>query len=205
MPDYYARVKGKYSASLGWSFGVHINSAQDLATMLTTWSTAWHAAWIDGAHGLNLLYPPTTGITQYVVYVLDANFEALGAATANSADVGTSPNDSLPFQEALLVSLRSNSTKRAGRGRLFLPALNEDSVNANIVDAGDAARASVAVNAVKAAVQSDGSTFFVAKKGRPRATPPVPPGPKYPIVTWEISNKPARQSRRVRKVRPTYT
>lgn len=205
MPDYYAQVRGHYSAATKWSFGVHISSAQDLATILTTWKTAWEAAWIDGAHGLNVLYPATTGIEQYAMYLLDANYRSTQVAVSPSVKVGTAVGDSLPWQEAILVSLRSIASGPQGRGRMYLPAIVETSVNNNVLDPGDATRISAAVNAVKTAVQADGSSWFVAKRGVPGHVPPILPGPRFFITTAEVSNKPARQSRRVRKIRPVYT
>ena len=205
MTDYYAQVYGKYTTDISWSFGLHITSSQAESALLTTWSNAWHAAWTDSGHGLNLLYPTTTGITGYSVATLNGIYEETSKSRATSTDVGTASGDSLPFLNATLVSLRSTSVSRHGRGRFFLPAMVETSVNADVLDSGDAARTSTAVNSVKTAIQADGSTIFVVDKGKPHAIPPVPAGPKFVITQWLVSNKPARQSRRVKKVRPVYT
>ena len=138
MPDYKAEVHGHFSSAVTWSFGAHISSPQDLATILTTWKTAWETTWSDGAHGLNLLYPATTGVDEYRMYALDSNFRSTQVASASSAKVGTSGADSLPWETAIVVSQRSVSSKPAGRGRFKLPAIVETSVNNNVVDHGDA-------------------------------------------------------------------
>jgi len=207
MPDYKAEVHGHYSAAVTWSFGCHITSAQDLATILSTWKTAWEATWSDGAHGLNLLYPATTGVDQYRIYLLDSNYRSTQVQTATSAKVGTGTADSLPWEVSIVVSQRSISSTPAGRGRIKLPAIIETSVNSNVLDHGDGARISTAVNAVKSAIQADGSSIFLAKPGHPvsaRVPVAIPPGPKYVVTSWTVSDKPGSQRNRVRKIRPVY-
>lgn len=207
MPDYKLEVHGHYSAAVTWSFGCHVNSAQDLATILTTWKTAWEATWSDAGHGLNILYPATTGIDEYRAYTLDSLMYSTAAATSGSTKVGTGTADSLPWEVSIVVSQRTAQTGPAGRGRLKLPAIIETSVNNNVLDSGDAGRISTAVNAVKSAINADGSTVFVVKHGR-RASAKVPvaipAGPKYTVLTWKVSDKPASQKNRVRKIKGVY-
>lgn len=207
MPDYKLEVHGHFSAAVAWSFGCHANSAQDLATILTTWKTAWEATWSDGGHGLNILYPATTGIDEYRAYTLDALMYSTAVATSGSTKVGTAAADSLPWEIAIVVSQRTAQTGPAGRGRIKLPAIIETSVNNNVVDPGDAGRISTAVNAVKAAINADGSTIFVVKHGkRASAKVPIaiPAGPKYTVLTWKVSNKPGSQRNRVKKIKGVY-
>ena len=207
MPDYKLEVHGHYSAAVDWSFGCHANSAQDLATILSTWKTAWEATWSDGGHGLNILYPATTGIDSYRAYLLDSDFWSTQVQTSGSTKVGTSVADSLPWEVSVVVSQRSVSSTPAGRGRIKLPAIIETSVNANVLDHGDGARMSTAVNAVKSAINADGSTIFVARRGvKATAKHPiaVPPGPKFTILTWKISDKVGSQKNRVKKIPAVY-
>jgi hypothetical protein len=205
VTDYYAQVYGQFSTDIAWSFGMHITSAQAESALLTTWSNAWNAAWTDGTHGLQTLYPTTTEITSYSVATLNAIYEQTTKSRLAATHAGTSTDDSLPYLNSTLVSLRSTSVNRHGRGRFFLPAMVETVVNNDVLIDTAVTRTSAAVNAVKTAIQADGSTVFVVDKGQPHAIPPVPVGPKYVITSWLVSNKPSRQSRRVRKVRPVYT
>lgn len=205
MTDYFAQVYGQYTADIAWSFGLHITSAQAEATLLTTWENAWNAAWNDGTHGLKVLYPTTTEITSYSVATLDGSYNQVTKSRVASTQAGTATGDSLPYLNATLVSLRSASVVRSGRGRFYLPAMEETFVNADVLISTAVTRTSAAVLAVKAAIEADGSTVFVVRKPKPKEVPPVPAGPKYIITSWLVSNKPARQSRRVRKVRPVYT
>jgi hypothetical protein len=205
VTDYYAQVFGQYTSDIAWSFGLHITSSQAEATLLTTWENAWNSAWNDGTHGLKVLYPTTTEITGYTVATLDASYQQTTKSRVASTQAGTATGDSLPYLNAIVVSLRSNSVVRGGRGRFYLPATEETFVNNDVVASTAVTRVSAAVLAVKSAIEADGSTVFVVRKPQPRAIPPVPAGPKYVITSWLVSNKPARQSRRVRKVRPVYT
>lgn len=207
MPNYKLEVHGHFSAAVTWSTGVKVNSPQDLATILATWKSAWETTWSDGTHGLNILYPTTTGVDQYRAYLLDSNFRSTQVATDTSTKVGTGTADSLPWETAIVVSLRSAATGAKGRGRMKMPAIVETSVNANVLDHGDGARIKDALNAVKAAIQADGSTMFVAKPGRPataRVPIAVPPGPIYTVLTLEVSDKPGSQKNRVKKIKPVY-
>lgn len=205
MTDYFAQVSGQYSATVGFTFGRHITSAQSPSALLTTWANAWTAAWNDGAHGLKVIYPTTTSITGFSVATLNTIYHQTAKVASSAALVGTATGDTLPWQEAVLVSL-SSSTQigKHSRGRMYLPALEETFVNGDVIVSTEVTRVSAAVNAVRAAVVADGSTFFSVDMGKPRAVPPIPPGPKYVTDVFKVSNKPARQSRRVRKIRPTY-
>jgi hypothetical protein len=205
LTDYLAQVSGQYSATVGFTFGRHITSAQSPSALLTTWSNAWIAAWNDGTHGLKVIYPTTTSITGFSITTLDSIYHQTARVSTSALEAGTAVGDTLPWQESILVSL-SSSTQigKHSRGRMYLPALEETFVNGDVVVGTEVTRVSAAVNAVRAAVVADGSSFFSVAMGKPRAIPPVPPGPKYITDVWKVSNKPARQSRRVRKIRPTY-
>ena len=207
MADYKAEVHGQFAVGLEWSYGLHITSNQDRAALLTTWSNAWNSAWTDSTHGLQTLYPTTTEVNEYSIAQLNGIYEETFKVTLASTVAGTSTEDSLPFQEATLISLRSPASGGHGRGRFFLPAMIETAVNGDLVSDAAATRTKAAVLAVKAAIEADGSTVFVVDKGVPHPIPPnpvVPPGPKFVITDWKVSRKPSRQARRVRKVKAVY-
>ena len=139
-----------------------------------------------------------------IVSTLDSNYNEVSKTQSTLALPGTNTSDSLPFLVAEVVSLRSNLIGARTRGRTFLPAMAEDQINNDLVIPAAVTRISAAVRAVQSAIQADGSTIFVAKRGQPSAPIPIPPGPKFVITTLLTSNKPARQARRTRKVRATY-
>lgn len=202
MSDFHATVHGTYGNGTNWSFGTNITSNQTGQGLLTTWANAWGTAWGNATNGLETLYPTTTSITGYRVALMDGNYSQTSAWTQTVSAPGVAVGDSLPFQEAVCVSLRGNQIGRHARGRFYLPALEETFVNDNVITSSALSRLSGAVNVVRAQVIADGSTFFVY--ARPKKNPATPAGPKYVITQFLVSNKPARQSRRVRKIQPTY-
>ncbi len=205
MADYYAKVSGVFENGRPWDFGFHISSAQSPDSINTTFSNAIIDMWTSGAHGLQTLYPTTTELGLTTVYTLDAKMRAVEKRFASHALPGTSSIDSLPNLNSTLVSLRGNSTRKTGRGRVFLPAMAEDQVNNNrLIDAA-ATRTKAAMVALFAAINADGSTFFVTPTDVKH--PPKDGTPLYSktvVTTPLVSKKPARQARRDNKSSPNY-
>jgi hypothetical protein len=85
---------------------------------------------------------------------------------------------------------------------MYLPAMVETAVNADVLISSAQTRVHSAVNALFAAIRADGSTVFVANKRV--LTDGTVPFTKSVILTQLVSNKPARQSKRVRKVAAVY-
>lgn len=202
MSDYRATVHGTYGNGINWSFGLNITSLQTGQGLLATWANAWAGAWAGGSTGIETLYPTTTAITKYRVVLYDALWGGASFWEQNVTAPGTAVGDTLPFQESVVVSTRGNTMGGKGRGRFYMPALEETQVNNNLVISAAASRLSAGVNLVKAGVIADGSSFFVFK--RPNRKLGTPAGPKYPVTVFEVSNKPATQKRRTRKILPTY-
>jgi hypothetical protein len=101
-----------------------------------------------------------------------------------------------------VISWRGLAIQRYGRGRWYMPALAEDQVNGDVVITTAANRIKTAVQSVYTAMTTDGSTFFVTnKKALKDGTPPFR---KTIVTTPLVATKPARQSRRTRKVPTTY-
>lgn len=202
MPDYYAQVIGEYGSTLGWSFGQHITSASAEATLAAAWHDAWGTAWTSGSFGLRTLYPTSTAIVNVTVATLNATMHEVSKTRLALATAGISSTDSLPLQEAVVVSWRGQAIQRYGRGRWFLPALCEDEVNGDVVIDSAATRIKTAVQSVYTAITTDGSTFFVTnKKALKDGTPPYR---KTLVTTPLVALKPARQSKRVRRVPTSY-
>ena len=202
MADYYCQVDGVFANGRSWTFGVHVTSAQNISTLLTTWNSAWTAAWNSGANALKQFYPVGTEVAQTTVALLDATFHETQKQAQPNSIPGTATGDTLPIQEAVVVSERSLNIQKHGRGRFYLPALEETFVNNNVVDPTALGKISAAVNSVKTAIQADGSSIFVvSKKPHKDGTGQYV---KTPIIQWKVSNKPARQSKRNNKSTPVY-
>ena len=202
MADYYAQIHGLFAGDIAWSTGVHITSSQSETALATTWNNAVTDFWASGTHGVETLCPTNTGITQTSVATLNGTMHEVSKTRTPNVASGTDTADTLPYQEAIVLSLRGNSIQKHGRGRMFLPALAEDQVNGDVLVSAAQTRISNAIRAVWAAVNADGSTFFVTnKKPLKDGTPAFQ---KTVVTTPLVSNKPARQSRRVKKVPATY-
>lgn len=202
MTDYFASVHGTFTPELTWSFGTHVTSNQNLDTLLATWSNAWALAWEDATNGLNQFYPTATSMQYCRVASLDATMHETQNKTQPEAHPGIATGDTLPYLNSIVVSQRSNFSKRYNRGRFYLPALEETFVNNNILIPAAQSKISLAVGGVYSAINADGSTIFVtSKKPHKDGTGQYQ---KTVVVKWEVSNKPARQARRVKKQVATY-
>jgi len=196
------QIHGTFKNELSWSTGVHMTSQRSEQALETDWNNAVTDLWHSGVYGIQTLYPVDTGITATSVATLNGTMHEISKTTLPNIASGTDAADTLPYLNAIVISLRGNSTQRHGRGRMFFPALAEDQVNADVLVPAAQTRLSQAVRALWASMTSDGSTFFVTnKKPLKDGTPPYQ---KMVVTTPLVSNKPARQARRVRKVAPTY-
>jgi len=208
MTDYYCQAHGTFDDGSTWSTGLHVDSSRIPSDMLTTWSTAIQAAWTDGTHGLRVILPIGTVLNSVSVATLGptmreiAKLEDTGLAIA-----GTAVGDTLPYLNSAVVSLRSANIQRKGRGRMYMPALEETFVNDDAIISTAVTRMKAAWTAVFTAIRADGSTIFVFNKKdtSPLHPPVIPAFTKETITTLLISNKPARQSRRTRKKAAVYT
>lgn len=208
MTDYYMQVLGEYGTTLSWSFGQHITSSSSEATLATEWQAAWTGAWTDGSFGLQTLYPTTTAITQVSVATLNARMREISKTRLTLAEAGISSDDTLPYQEAICVSWRGTNIQKNGRGRWYLPAPVETIVNADALTSTAATRIKNAVSYVYSQMTTGGNTFFVTNK-KDIVDPVthvvlVPAFTKQIVTTPLVARKPARQSRRVRKVPSVY-
>lgn len=205
MADYYCKVSGVYANGRPWNFGFHVTSAQSPDSLNTTFSNAMIAFWTSALDGVETLYPVGTELQMTTVYTLDAKMKATEKRFTGHTLPGTSAADTLPNLNSTLISLRGNSTKKTGRGRVYLPAMAEDQVNNNVLIDAAANRTKGAILGVFAAIQADGSSFFVTPTDA--KNPPKDGTPLYSktiVTTPLVSKKPARQSRRDRKSSPQY-
>jgi hypothetical protein len=202
MTDYRCHVYGKYASNDVWSFDWHITSNQSLSTLLTTWSNAWIAAWTNGTYGLQALYATGTIMESFTVYTLDATMGATFKDSLTSAQPGTSSDNNLPSETAILIEKTSPVLTKNGRGFMYLPAPVEGIVVNELYTSTACTRVSTAVGTVRTAINADGSTIFVyprvaTKRGIPAYTKTV-------ITGLRVSDVPSGQTRRKNTPTPTY-
>jgi hypothetical protein len=124
---YRHRLIGTYTGE-SWSFGVHTSGNASLA--------AAQAAWMSGITAFfSVAYRATlctdvAAIEATTVELNPTTGKQLTGLTDPRTDVGTNAGECLPFQCAPVVSLRTATLSRAGRGRFYAPSLAVDQVAA---------------------------------------------------------------------------
>lgn len=108
-----------------WSFGLHTVGTLSVSAAEAAWVTAFDAFW-DAA---GPLMAAEVTVTETATAELDQGTGKQVTRTSTpSSLVGSSAAESLPFQCAPVVSLRSNLATRAGRGRFYAPSLAVDQI-----------------------------------------------------------------------------
>lgn len=205
MADYNCQMQGTFFDESQWSTGLHITSNQTPAALATTWSNAVSNMWSNATYGLHQFYPVDTILRTTTVATLDGTMHETSKILTDTPVAGTASGDTLPLQNATLISLRTNFIGRTQRGRMFLPAMEETFVNNDVLTPAAAALVKQAVQSLFAAINADGSTVFIYVHPNKLKPPTIPVYTKSTISLPLVSNKPARQSRRTRRKKPVYT
>lgn len=126
MALYRHRLEGTFPGEV-WSFGVYTDSNLSLTAMHSAWNTG-----ITNFFGTaGALFCTDVEATRSTTVELDpVTGGQLTGAESTRADAGTSEATCLPFQCAPVVSLRTATLSRAGRGRFYAPSLAVDQVAA---------------------------------------------------------------------------
>lgn len=126
MALYRHKLEGTFPGEV-WSFGLHTDSNLSLAAAQSAWMTGITNFWSE----VTALLSADVGTTRASTVELDPGTgKQLTGAEDTRADVGTSAAECLPFQCAPVVTLRTNTLSRAGRGRFYAPSLAVDQIEA---------------------------------------------------------------------------
>mgnify|MGYP000852382979 FL=1 len=126
MALYKHRLEGTFPGEV-WSFGLYTDSNLSVAAAQSSWMTGITNFWAE----VTALLCTDVTTTRAVTVELDpATGKQLTGAEDTRADAGTSAATCLPFQCAPVVSLRTATLSRAGRGRFYAPSLAVDQVAA---------------------------------------------------------------------------
>ena len=126
MALYKHRLEGTFPGEV-WSFGLYTDSNLSVAASQSSWMTGITNFWAE----VTALFCTDVTTTRAVTVELDpATGKQLTGAEDTRADAGTSEATCLPFQCAPVVSLRTATLSRAGRGRFYAPSLAVDQVAA---------------------------------------------------------------------------
>jgi len=203
MTLYVCVASGVFASGRDWTIRQKFSSAALLATVEADWLAQAVAAWTDGTHGLQTLYPTTTVFTGTTTYqmalTLGPPIKEVAAALAQDSfsHAGTSANDGLPDQDAVLVSLRTAGTGPNNRGRTYLPAIDETVVAGDIIGNTQATRVTAAMTALRAGMAAAGHTQVIWNHEPTRRDPVIQ---TTKVITSCKTDRVIRtQLRRVRK------
>jgi hypothetical protein len=123
---YRLKTFGHQQAGTAWSFTMHTTAGPgEAASIVSTLADAISLAWTGPptpGSSLQQLYNTGAGVDGVRVDELDSLGKNVAAAIQDLTLAGTSSDESLPPQVAMVVSERSATPTRSGRGRIFLPA-----------------------------------------------------------------------------------
>lgn len=125
MALYRHRIEGTFPGE-SWTFGLHTDSTLSLAAMQSQLVTGITNFW---ATATALFCTDVEAIRAVTVELDPATGKQLTGAEDTLALAGTSTATCLPFQCAPVISLRTATLSRAGRGRFYAPSLAVDQVD----------------------------------------------------------------------------
>jgi hypothetical protein len=208
MTLYRCELHGAYASGRLWSWKQEFTSSATLATIETDWKNAINSLWTDGTHGIETLYPTTTIAQSTRTYQLAVVAGTPGKviSTALASDgfslPGTSANDGLPDQNAVLVSLRAAGVGANQRGRTYLPAIDETIVVGDLIGATPAGRITTAMTALRTTMAAAGHVQVIFNDKSTLRDPAI--GTTKPIVLCKTDRVMRTQRRRVRKEAAVY-
>jgi hypothetical protein len=126
MTFYRGTVKGHLEGGEIFNFSMHFSGVTgQAATGATELADAVTLMWSgtnSPAGNITALYPASIGVDGVTFDELDSSGHNVQQGRAALSLVGTGTDEPLPPQCAVVVSLRSNTPTRAGRGRFYLPS-----------------------------------------------------------------------------------
>ena len=174
MTLFRCSATGLQPAGRTWSFRQYYTSGSSVAVVEADWLAQITSFWTNGTHGLETLFPAGTTIettkSASIAVVTIGTVDKLREVLINfdnPALVGTSCNDSMAEQDAILVSFRSATAGREGRGRAHLPAPDETLATGGELTLATAQRCTTAFLAVKAGMAAAGHTQVIATEVKP--------------------------------------
>lgn len=201
MANFEFKQSGTLGGILPWSYRFRGSSASSEATLATAYTSAATALWNTTTNGLKNFCSADVVATKTTVATLNASMHWVTATDTAMSVTGIDANASLPWNIAEVVTLRSAGRTKSSHGRIFLPAFAEDQVVAHIIIAATTAKMKIVFDAFWTAIGVAGVIPFVVnmkplKNGTPAFT-------TQSFISYDISDKPAQQRRRVSKIVPT--
>jgi hypothetical protein len=173
-----------------------MTGAASESSLATTFNTAAGTLFTTATDGLE-------NFMSAEVSTLNATMHQTTKTTNGLTITGTDANASLPWSIAEVVTLRSALATKYGHGRIYLPPFAEDQVASHVLLSATLTSMKTVFDQFFTTVTGAGVSFFIFNKKTLKNG--QAPYTKTLLNAFDISNKPARQSRRVSKVVPTRT
>jgi hypothetical protein len=199
MPNYLHKAGGTLSGGFPWSIGMISTSSATESAAQTAWDAGIVAMW--GLSAFNTLMPSGTVLTFTSTSTASAAFKQTTKTTTTHATAGAAAQG-MPFQTAMVVTWRTASATKWGRGRWYVPALGTGA----LATAGYVLSTTAVtdfVNAVNAGLTSWVGTLSFQILHRHNTLSGPAALTLTPIVSGDVANKLVIQRRRADKFVPT--
>jgi|SRR5215471_16211837 len=202
MTNYRCQVNGLLGASLPWSFSTYWQSSSSESSVQGQWHSAIDT-FFNGTTptGVKTLMNADVTVTETTTSTMSSTFHQTTLTPNTESIAGTDTHDSLPWQDAVVVTHRTALRNRSGHGRFYLPPFGNDTVVAHILTSASQTIVRDAWQAVRNSMVGAGHTQIVLNKR------PLKDGTAaFTIKTvtgFDVPNKLGVQRRRISKVVPT--
>ena len=121
MAFYLAQVAGLLNTSFPWSMNAVLSSSGSEAAVATAFDTAIRDVFTDAT--FKTYIPTTVEITETSVATAGATFLQTTKTTTVATTAGTAAGVSLPYHTCEILTFRTASATKWGRGRWYFPPL----------------------------------------------------------------------------------
>ena len=171
--------------------------------MSTQFSAAVSTLWTTAADGIQNLTTSDVTVTGTETDTLNVSMKKLSGTPTTLAIAGTASGQSLDWRSSLLLEMSNTGfTQKRFKGKVFLPALAQSQLAADIYLAATMESLQDVFDVFFPAIHASGMQSFsynqrVLKDGTPAFTVSL-------LNSYRLSDKPSSQRRRTRKIIPTY-
>jgi len=201
VTNFRCTINGLIGGSFPWSNRIHVSGATAESTLATDFAAAVTALYTTATNGLENFMSADVTLTGVLVCTLNATMHQTTGTEAALSITGTDANASLPWDTAEVITWRSAQRTKYGHGRWYLPPFAEDQIVSHVVKPATTAKMKLVLDPFFESFGSAGVVpFLYNERARKDGTPPYT---ITNIINYDISDKPARQRRRVSKIVPT--
>lgn len=156
MAFYLAQAQGTINAVIPWSCNSVLESAGSEATVASAFNTAFRAIFTNVT--LAPYIPTQVEITETSVSTASAQFKQTTKTMTAAVTAGTGTSPPLPFRTCEIITFRTASATKWGRGRWYFPPLGDNALAAASGEILSAAQTAL-VDGLNAYFASVGATY----------------------------------------------